>query len=691
MGKSLVTAGLATALAEMKHRVTLVDLDLGAANLHTVFGIKTTERGIGDYLFSPHSKKLDDYAVETGIPGLRLISSNGFIPGIANLTHQQKLKILKAITKLPSDYVLLDLGAGTSHNVVDFFSITESGIVVTMSEPTAVLNAYEFLKNVFFRMITHRFSKNDPVLELIRLHKTQADKAPTVDSLIQLLEAEHPESAGILRALCASFSPRLIINMSHDDSMSLGQNLQEICRQFLGIRLDFLGLVPWDDSVSESFIRMSPLLKSFPESSPAVALRAIARKCRGMEWTDGAGKAPASAALEEDVSDAPETAFGASLKNHTDKDLSFLLGQFMGEVSNQLLQEAQSMTPGLTPAMASDPGKILDYVSFEPRVADHATTPKFIPLEESEPARIRRSWWNRLLGRRFSGEDVRIIQGIPYAENIPLALQEAEALACDDAEASGKAWFQAGMKLIHQHQLSAAVRAFKQALSCLPGHWMLANNYAAALLASGLVQPAQELLQKGLRSAPNNAALHFNSALAHWKTRHYAEASAVFRRLADKREMIPDSGMLQAYCLYRLMDYGQAARLYEGLVEQNVKDLESRFNHGLCLLRERRYEEAISAFTALLFFAPDDAEASAARGLAHLCLENPVEAFNDLNAAVQKQPAQLALRGLRGMIAYLAGRYDKAIEELDIIVQLVPNHPQYRKLQKEIHQRLLVP
>ncbi|MFH0880731.1 MAG: P-loop NTPase, partial [Lentisphaerota bacterium] len=112
VGKSFVTAGLATSLAERGQETTLIDLDLGAANLHTVFGIKTASRGIGDFIYAPTSGNLADYSVETSMPKLRLISGNGFIPGIANLTYAQKIRILKAISRLNCDYVILDLGAG---------------------------------------------------------------------------------------------------------------------------------------------------------------------------------------------------------------------------------------------------------------------------------------------------------------------------------------------------------------------------------------------------------------------------------------------------------------------------------------------------------------------------------------------------------------------------------------------------
>ena len=60
---------------------------------------------------------------------------------IANLAHEQKLKIIRNIPKLPYDYILLDLGAGTSFNTIDFFMISALGIFVTTPEPTSIENS----------------------------------------------------------------------------------------------------------------------------------------------------------------------------------------------------------------------------------------------------------------------------------------------------------------------------------------------------------------------------------------------------------------------------------------------------------------------------------------------------------------------------------------------------------------------
>ena len=49
VGKSLVAANLSVALAQAGKRVYLVDLDLGASNLHLLLGISGIKKGLGTY------------------------------------------------------------------------------------------------------------------------------------------------------------------------------------------------------------------------------------------------------------------------------------------------------------------------------------------------------------------------------------------------------------------------------------------------------------------------------------------------------------------------------------------------------------------------------------------------------------------------------------------------------------------
>jgi flagellar biosynthesis protein FlhG len=156
VGKTVIAANLGVSLAGMGRTVVLVDLDLGGANLHTCLGIRNKNPGIGSLVWK-QEKSLSNLLVETAVERLWFIPGDNLLPGTANLEFFVKQRILRELSKLPADFVLLDLGAGSSYNVVDFFLASSSGLLVVQPEATSVLNAYSFLKTAAFRMLYRSF------------------------------------------------------------------------------------------------------------------------------------------------------------------------------------------------------------------------------------------------------------------------------------------------------------------------------------------------------------------------------------------------------------------------------------------------------------------------------------------------------------------------------------------------------
>ena len=70
---------------------------------------------------------------------------------MANLNQLKKAKILNQLVEIDADYIILDLGAGTTLNTLDFFIAADKGIMTTLPEPTAIENTYRFIKSVFHR------------------------------------------------------------------------------------------------------------------------------------------------------------------------------------------------------------------------------------------------------------------------------------------------------------------------------------------------------------------------------------------------------------------------------------------------------------------------------------------------------------------------------------------------------------
>ena len=151
MGKSVIAANLAVYFARAGASTILVDADLGAANLHTLFDLRRSGRTLNE-LFTHEIDSLEDAAVEVGVPNLRLIAGSSATAGAANLNHAQKLRLIRQVQALRADVVIIDVGAGISFNVIDLFNAADLRLLVITPQLTSVQNAYGFLKAAVFRI-----------------------------------------------------------------------------------------------------------------------------------------------------------------------------------------------------------------------------------------------------------------------------------------------------------------------------------------------------------------------------------------------------------------------------------------------------------------------------------------------------------------------------------------------------------
>lgn len=278
VGKSMVSSNLAVLYSQAGFRVVLIDLDVGAANLHTIFGIRNPPKGLGDYFLTPRSL-LNDYLIPTSLPNLLLAPSSGFVPEMANLRHAQKVKLIHQIKSLEADLVLLDLGAGTSSHVIDFFSMTHAGLVVTTPEPTAIVNAYEFLKNVIYRILFRMFRNQEDLLQVVKtsLLSQNALNVTTLEQLIQVIEKDYPWAAKNIREVCLDLDFYLVLNQSRQlQELQLGKKLHGICERFLNLKLNLGGMIFFNEEVSASVFKMNPLSVIYPDSLTCQSLKQIA-------------------------------------------------------------------------------------------------------------------------------------------------------------------------------------------------------------------------------------------------------------------------------------------------------------------------------------------------------------------------------------------------------------------------------
>lgn len=276
VGKSMVSSNLAVHYAQAGLKTFILDLDFGAANLHTIYGIRNPTKGLGDYFTTPHSE-IGNFVMPTAVPNLSILPGSGFVPELANLRHAQKMKLIRQLKFLDADLVILDLGAGSSSNVVDFFSLSHASVVVTTPEPTAITNAYEFLKNVVYRVLTRVFRTNKEITEILRTATNPKNDfhIHTVSDLIQVIEKKCGWIANQIQEICDDLDFYVVFNQARKTSQSqLGIKLRAICEKHLCLHLNYAGMIFYNEEVPASVFKMTPISLSCPDS---VTTRAIKR------------------------------------------------------------------------------------------------------------------------------------------------------------------------------------------------------------------------------------------------------------------------------------------------------------------------------------------------------------------------------------------------------------------------------
>lgn len=234
VGKTFVSANLATALARRGERVLVLDADLGLANLDVVLNLfpKIT---LHDVFTGKHTL---DEAVLPAPGGFSVLLAGSGMVEYSRLTpevREQLLSVIEAVTPR-FDRVLLDTGAGISDVVLFTVSLADDVLVVATPEPTSLTDAYATIKV---------------------LATTQQRRE------VQLLvnQANRPGEGKVIR----------------------GQ-LQQVVDRYVSpgaggpVKLELVGEVPIDPAVREAVQRRQLLLEAFPGSAAARAMGVVAQK-----------------------------------------------------------------------------------------------------------------------------------------------------------------------------------------------------------------------------------------------------------------------------------------------------------------------------------------------------------------------------------------------------------------------------
>jgi flagellar biosynthesis protein FlhG len=232
VGKTNVSVNLATAFSMMGRKVMILDADLGLANVDVMLGLQP-EYNLSHVVKG--ERQLEEVIVE-GPAGIHIIPASSGVQQMAELTPAEHAGLIRAFSELSIDVdvLLVDTAAGISDSVVSFSKAAQEVVVVVCDEPASITDAY---------------------------------------ALIKLLNRDHD-----IRRF------RILANMAHSpqEGRELYAKLLRVTDRFLDdVVIDYMGAVPYDESMRKAIKRQKAVVEAYPRSKAAQAFRTLAKKVDG--------------------------------------------------------------------------------------------------------------------------------------------------------------------------------------------------------------------------------------------------------------------------------------------------------------------------------------------------------------------------------------------------------------------------
>ena len=278
IGKTLLTSNLAVFLSWLNKKVIVVDLDLGGANLHTSLGVTSSPHTVSDLLY----KNIEDPNIlvqPTQYKNVSLISGSNDPVNVTNMPPIQRSRLVRKIRELDADFILLDLGAGTSINTLEFFLLADQKIVVVTPEPTSIENAYRFMKTAFYRLM--RNATATPYIRQL-IEQTMEDKIikgiSSPKELIHEIARISPSEGEQLKKTMDELSMSIVVNQVRARAEAdIGKSIQIVSERYFGARINYAGFLPYDNSVWQSIRKRVPFLIDSPNSMAVTHLEETVR------------------------------------------------------------------------------------------------------------------------------------------------------------------------------------------------------------------------------------------------------------------------------------------------------------------------------------------------------------------------------------------------------------------------------
>ncbi|WP_341898091.1 MinD/ParA family protein [Ferrovibrio terrae] len=194
VGKTWLSVTLAHTFARQGQRVLLFDGDIGLANVDIQLGLMP-DRDLGSVIAGRFS--LAD-AVMPSEAGFDIIAGKSGSASLATLDQTAMTTIRDELMQLAKSYdrVIIDLGAGVDAVVRTFSAAAGITLVVTNDEPTALTDAYAYIK------LARMADRNADVRVVINIAPTTREGERTYAKLNKAAEnflKYSPPLAGVIR------------------------------------------------------------------------------------------------------------------------------------------------------------------------------------------------------------------------------------------------------------------------------------------------------------------------------------------------------------------------------------------------------------------------------------------------------------------------------------------------------------
>ena len=188
---------------------------------------------------------------------------------MANMHHAQKLKLVQHLRKLDCEFLILDLGSGSTYNTLDFFGMTRLGLLVTTPEHTSIMNMLTFLKLFAFRIIERTVPRNKSVEKKLRelYNRSVSEGLLTVRNLLKEISVIDKDYAEKAKQNWSLYRPRIVFNKCESPGdLELIKDLQNTLDENLMLHVDFFGCLYSDSAVPKTVYERKPLNESSPSS-----------------------------------------------------------------------------------------------------------------------------------------------------------------------------------------------------------------------------------------------------------------------------------------------------------------------------------------------------------------------------------------------------------------------------------------